>query len=134
MRSRQADEYRSLEEEFRQQHQKMREKHEQEIQCCIRQYFAKSNQDQPEDLSLHRTSTDIAQASAGLMSNVKSMATHPANQLFGGASQPMVTLASNNFLMPPVPTQQSSSHSSTEDCSSGCSYEVKHKLHVSSQF
>ena len=44
MRSRQADEYRNLEEDYRQRHQKMREDHEQEIQACIRQYFAKNNQ------------------------------------------------------------------------------------------
>ena len=54
LRSRQADEYRNLEEDYRQRHQKLREDHEQEIQNCIRQYFAKNNQDQPEDLSLHR--------------------------------------------------------------------------------
>lgn len=48
------------------------------------------------------------------------------NLLHGG--QPMVTLASPNFLMPPAPMPQSqSSHSSQEDCS-GISYTVKHKL------
>ena len=54
LRSRQADEYRNLEEDYRQRHQRLHESHELEIQNCIRRYFAKNNQEQPEDLSLHR--------------------------------------------------------------------------------
>ena len=109
LRSRQADEYRNLEEDFRQRHQRLHEAHEQEIQNCIRRYFTKHNQDQPEDLSLHRhaSSSDVHQ----------NLVQH----------QPLVTLASPNFLMPPAPPQSQSSHSSTEDCS-GISYAVKHKL------
>ena len=49
------------------------------------------------------------------------------------AGPPLVTLASSNFLMPPPPNQSQSSHSSTEDCS-GCSNEVRHKLHVRQLF
>ena len=111
MRSRQADEYRNLEEDFRQRHQRLHEAHEQEIQNCIRRYFAKNNQDQPEDLSLHRhaSSSDV-------------------HQNLTQSHQPLVTLASPNFLMPPAPMpQNTSSHSSQEDCS-GISYTVKHKL------
>ena len=59
LRSRQADEYRSLEEDYRQRHQRLHEAHEQEIQNCIRRYFAKNNQEQPEDLSLHRGGSGI---------------------------------------------------------------------------
>ena len=65
MRSRQADEYRNLEEDYRQRHQKLREDHEQEVQNCIRHYFAKNNQDQPEDLSLHRQHGDYSTNSSG---------------------------------------------------------------------
>jgi len=138
LRSRQADEYRNLEEDYRQRHQKLREDHEQEVQNCIRHYFAKNNQDQPEDLSLHRQHGDYSTNSSG----ANSFSSHAnstsgfslqmaAAAASGGANQaapPLVTLASSNFLMPPPPNQSQSSHSSTEDCS-GCSNEVKHKLH-----
>ena len=115
LKSRQDDEYRNLEEDFRQRRQRLHEAHEQEIQNCIRRYFTK-HQDQPEDLSLHRhaSSSDVYQ-------NLVQQ------------HQPLVTLASPNFLMPPAPPQSQSSHSSTEDCS-GISYAVKHKLQVISRF
>lgn len=117
LRSRQADEYRNLEEDYRQRHQRLHEAHEQEIQSCIRRYFAKNNPEQPEDLSLHR---------------------HEPMNIFNNDHlkvppiHPVVTLAANNLLMPPV-HQVQSAHSSNEDCS-GCSYTVKHKLQVSMLF
>jgi len=140
LRSRQADDYRNLEEEFRQRNQKLREDHEQEIQNCIRQYFAKNNQDQPEDLSLHRqhaaeysgsssgANSFSSQANLSQSGFALQMAAAQASVSGQAAGPPLVTLASSNFLMPPPPNQSQSSHSSTEDCS-GCSNEVRHKLH-----
>jgi len=43
LRSRQADEYRNLEEDYRQRHQRLQDAHEKEIENCIRRYFAKGN-------------------------------------------------------------------------------------------
>ena len=64
--------------------------------------------DQPEDLSLRGPQTS-------------------AVPHFNHPVAPPGIVAPSNLLMPPVPRQSQSSHSSTEDCS-GCSYEVKHKL------
>jgi len=144
LRSRQADDYRNLEEEFRQRNQKLREDHEQEIQNCIRQYFAKNNQDQPEDLSLHRqhaaeystsssganSFSSHANSSSGFALQMAAAQASVSGQTAGPgqvAGPPLVTLASSNFLMPPPPNQSQSSHSSNEDI--GCSNEVRLKLH-----
>ena len=137
LRSRQADEYRSLEEDYRQRHQRLHEAHEQEIQNCIRRYFAKNNQEQPEDLSLHRgvptltplpSAPDSAQSSQ--FGSPPLLGGHLGGQHTPSSSQqlPIVTLAASNLLMPPPASLGGlSSHSSNEDCS-GCSYAVKHKL------
>lgn len=148
LRSRHADEYRNLEEDYRQRHHRLREDHEQEIQNCIRQYFAKNNQEQPEDLSLHRHdpgTSGIANSMGGPLGPSAAVIAAGASGLHSagastssfGQQSPMsvgppnfVRIASPNFLMPPAPHLSQSSHSSTEDCS-GCSNEVKHKLHVS---
>jgi len=134
LRSRQADEYRSLEEDYRQRHQRLHEAHEQEIQNCIRRYFAKNNQEQPEDLSLHRgvptltplpSAPDSAQSSQ--FGSPPLLGGHLGGQHTPSSSQqlPIVTL---DLLMPPPASLGGlSSHSSNEDCS-GCSYAVKHKL------
>ena len=150
LRTRQAVEYRSLEDDYRQRHQMLQEAHEHQIHECIRRHLQSStsliptamnsapDQDKPLNLATSASSNASSMSDIHASTSVSAFQSRP----LGAPGLKPNTLPLNSRLVPSGSNYQSPSpvgsaatpHPvsptiSDSDCS-GCSYSVRHKLHV----